>query len=77
MDYDASCGTRTGIRNRHSQQFVDYVANDLDRVVAGLVADRITAQYAAARQRGSLANTRMVVLKRQHIFIQELAESVS
>ena len=78
MDYDASCGTRTGIRDRHRQQLVNYVANDLDRVVAGLVANRVPYEQTTTRQGCSTSNVGIVLVQvRQRTVVYKLVQYVT
>ena len=50
MDYDTSCGTRARICNRYHQRLVHNVANDLNGVVADLVANRVPYEQTTTRR---------------------------
>lgn len=53
----------TGIRNADSEQFIEHVADDFDRVTARLVADRVSHKQLAARQRTRPSYVCVVILE--------------
>lgn len=68
----------TRIRNADSEQLVEHVADNLDRVTACLVADRIPHKQLAARQRTRPSHVCVVVLQvRQRRVSNKLVQHVS
>jgi len=68
----------TGIRNADSEQFIEHVADDFDRVTARLVADRISHKQLATRQRTRSSYVCVVVLEvRQRRASHKLVQHVS
>ena len=53
----------TRVSDGDSQELVDHVANDLDRVVASLVANRVSDEEAAACQRRSSPDLSVVLVQ--------------
>lgn len=53
----------TRIRNADSEQLIEHVADNLYRMTACLVADRISYKQLAARQRTRPSHIRVVVLQ--------------
>ena len=59
----------TRVGDSDSQQLIDDATHNLGGVVAGLVADRIAVQDAAAGQGRRLSDTRVVFLEWQDVLV--------
>ena len=54
---------RTGIGNAHREQLVDHVANNLDAVIASLIADGVSRKKAAACERRGCSHARVILFQ--------------
>ncbi len=70
--------SHTRISNSHSEQLVDHVANDLDGVIASLVANRIAHEQPAASQCRCASYFWMVLIQvRKSAVVDKLVEYMS
>ena len=67
----------TWIRYSNREQLVDHAADNFDRMVAGLVADGVSAEDTTTGQRRRLSNSGVVVLKWQYVLAEESTECMS
>ena len=69
---------RIGVSDTHCEQFIQDVIDDLNRVVAGLVANRVAYEESTARQCRRAPHFRMVLIQvREGTVVDELVQYVT
>lgn len=78
MNNTSKMKIRTRIGDADSEQLVEYVANNFDRVIATLVANRVSGEYTTTSQRCRPSHFGMVLLQvRQSTVPHELIEDMT